>query len=130
MLKEDILNMKQSLNVFVFAGKTSNIYEMPKQQHKKLLHGNVSKTFEKAPPKLETSINLEAKNIAELINLVDRIECIAKTSGFLTLKDQKPDFRQNLSCRLINRAKKELSKVSKLIIEKINKKLISEFHFK
>ena len=26
---------------------------MPKQQHKKLLHGNVTKTYKKAPPKLE-----------------------------------------------------------------------------
>ena len=120
---------KQSPNVFVFADKTSNIYEMPEQQHKKLLHNNVTKTYKKAPPKLETSINLEAKSIAELINLCDRIECIARTPAFIPLKDHKPDFWQNPSCRLINPAKNELGKVSKLIIEKINKKLISELHF-
>ena len=39
------------------------------------------------------------------------------------------NFRQNSSCRLINQAKNELDKVSKLIIEKINEKLISELHF-
>ena len=63
--------MKQTRNVFVFTDKTSNIYEMPEQEHKKLLHDNIRKTYEKASPKLETSINLEAKNIAELINLDD-----------------------------------------------------------
>ena len=47
---------------------------MPKKQHKKLLHDNVTKTYKKAAPKLETSINLEAKNIAKLINLDDGIE--------------------------------------------------------
>ena len=34
-LKEDILKIKQSPNVFVFADKTSNIYEMPEHQHNK-----------------------------------------------------------------------------------------------
>ena len=34
---------------------------MPEQQVKKLLHENVTKTYKKAPPKLETSINSEAK---------------------------------------------------------------------
>ena len=127
--KKTIRKIKQSQNVFVFADKTSTIYEMPEQQHKKLLHDNVTKTYKIAPPKLETSINLEAKKIAELINLDDRIKCIARTPAFITLKDHKPDFRQNPSCRLINLAKNELGKVSKLIIEKINKKLISELHF-
>ena len=75
-----------------FADKTSNIYEMPEQQHKKPLHGNTTKRYKKAPPKLETSINLEAKNIAELINLDDHIECIARIPAFITLKDHKPDF--------------------------------------
>ena len=49
---------------------------MPEQQDKKLLH-DVTKTHKKTPPKLETSINLEAKNIAELIDLED----VVKKSG-------------------------------------------------
>ena len=43
-LKEDIPKIKQSPNVFVFADKASNIYEMCEQQHKKLLHDNFTKT--------------------------------------------------------------------------------------
>ena len=35
-LKENILKIKQSPNVFVFADQTSNIYEMLEQQYKKL----------------------------------------------------------------------------------------------
>ena len=97
-LKEDIPKIKQSSNVFVFADKTSNIYDMSEQQHKKLLHNNVTETYKKVPPKLGTSINLEAKNIAELINLDDYVKCIARTPAFITLKDHKPDFQQNPSC--------------------------------
>ena len=48
-LKEDISKIKQSPKVFVFVDKTSNIYEMPEQQHKKLIHDNVTKTYKKAP---------------------------------------------------------------------------------
>ena len=68
-LKEGIPKIKQSPNIFVFAEKTSNIYEMSDQQHKTLLHDNITKTYKKASPKLETLINLEAKNIPQLINL-------------------------------------------------------------
>ena len=62
---------------------------MPEQQVKKLLHENVTKTYKKAPPKLETSINFEAKNIAELINLDNRIKYIARTPVFIRLKGHK-----------------------------------------
>ena len=83
---------KQSPNAFVLADKTSNVYEMPAQQHKKFLHDNIIETCKKATPKLEASINLEAKDIAELINLDDSIECITRTPAFIALKDLKPEF--------------------------------------
>ena len=38
-------------------------------------------------------------------------------------------FRQIPSCRLINPAKNKLGKLSKLIIEKISKRLILELHY-
>ena len=37
----------------------------------KLIKNSITKTYEKAPMKLEKSINLEAKNIAKSINLAD-----------------------------------------------------------
>ena len=90
----------------------------------KTSYDKVTKTYKKAPPKLGTSINLEAKNMAELINLVNRIECIARTPAFITLKNNKPDFWQSPLCWLINPANNKLGKVSKLIMEKINEKLM------
>ena len=51
---------------------------MPEQQHKKLLD-----SVTKISP-LGTSINFEAKNIAELIDLDDCIECVARTCFYYT----------------------------------------------
>ena len=68
---ENIPKIKQSPNVFVFAENSSNIYEFPEQQHKKILHNKVTKKYKKVPLKFETSINLEAKSIADLFNLDD-----------------------------------------------------------
>ena len=39
---------------------------------------------------------------------------------FITLKDHKPNFRNNPTCRLINPTKPEIGKISKQILEKIN----------
>ena len=94
----------------------------------KVLNDNITRTYKKVPPKSKTSLNLEAKSIAELINLKDCIKCIAGTPAFIAFKDHELDYWKNQSCRLINLAKIELGKVSKLMIEKINKKLISELH--
>ena len=43
-LKEEIPKIKQSPKVFVSACKTSNIFEMPEQQHN-YLHENITKTY-------------------------------------------------------------------------------------
>ena len=63
---------------------------------------------------------MEAKNIAKTIRLSDKIEWLAKTPAFITLKDHKDNFQSSLHCRLINSSKSELGKVSKSILENIN----------
>ena len=71
---------------------------------------------------------MEAKNIAKKIQLSDRIECLAKTPAFITLKDHKDNFQSSLHCRLINPSKSELGKVSKSILENINQHLVKLLH--
>ena len=44
---------------------------MSKDHRQKLLHDNVTKTYRKAPPKLEASINLEVKTISSLKLAID-----------------------------------------------------------
>ena len=66
---------------------------------------------------------MEAKNIAEQLKLDDRIEQTAEQKAFITLKDYKQNFPNNIKCRLINPAKSNLGKISKQILEKINYKI-------
>ena len=75
---------------------------MATEQHNKLLGENVTKTCKKAPPKIQKSINLEAKYIATKNKLSNRIENLPETPTYVTLKDHKNNFRPNPSCRLIN----------------------------
>ena len=122
-LKEDLSNIRNSNKVFVFADKTSNIYAMPTDMHKKLLHENVTKLYEKAPPLLEASVNQEAKFIATSFCVDDRAESLAKSEAFITLKDHKENFHQKHPCRLINPCKSELGAISKSILDRINTSL-------
>ena len=66
---------------------------MSTEQHTKLLGKNVTKTYKKAPLKLQRSINLEAKHIATKIKLSGRIEKLAETPAYVTLKNHKDNFR-------------------------------------
>ena len=58
--------------------------------------------------------------IATKLELDDRIDVTAQKQAFITLKDHKPNFRNNPTCRLINPTKPEIGKISKQILEKIN----------
>ena len=102
---------------------------MSKDHHQKLLQDNVTKTYEKAPPKLETSINLEAKSKSTKLKISDRVKRNARTPTFMTLKDHKDNFYSNLTCRLINPSKNELGKVSKQLAEKRNSDIIEKLQF-
>ena len=46
---------------------------------------------------------------------------MAKRPAFITLNDHKENFDNNPTCRLINTAKSELNKVSKIFLDRINK---------
>ena len=64
-LKSDISKIKSSVNMFIVAGKSNNIYEMKPQVHEKLIMESITKMYQKASDKLEKAINMEAKNIGK-----------------------------------------------------------------
>ena len=49
----------------------------------------------------------------------ERVDCFAKSIALINLKNHKETFQSNLKCRLINPAKSEIDKVSKVFIENI-----------
>ena len=59
-MKHDISKIKSSPNVFVFADKTTNLYEVPPNENKRLLYENITETYKKSTKRLENYINMEA----------------------------------------------------------------------
>ena len=70
-------------------------------------------------------INSEAKTIAEKLELDDKIQQLQETEAFILVKDLKEGFPNSPSFRLINPSKSEIGKISKHILDKINKSLLS-----
>ena len=97
------MSIKKSKNIYIFADKSNKLWKTN------------NKTY--------NCINKETKAIAEEFEIGDRVDCLAKTNAFITLKDYKENFRSNPKCRLINPAKSEIGKASELFIENINSKV-------
>ena len=120
-LKEDIRLIASSDDIIVRADKTKHVYRMSKDQYTKLLQDNVTRNYKLAPKDAFTEINLEAKNIAQKLDIADRMEILAEAEAFITLKDHKERFENDLPCRLINPAKSEIGVISKIILDRITK---------
>ena len=113
--------IKQCKDLLINADKTSSIYSVSKDSYNKLLHENITKDYKKAPPQTVDIINEQAKTIAQNLDLADRIEVYGDANAFITLKDHKENFENQPKCRLINPAKTNIGKISKQILEKVNK---------
>ena len=118
-LRKDMKDVRTSKNILVFADKSTNLYEVSKEEYNKILDDNITKTYKKAHNNTKEAIDREAKSIANNLGLSDRMERFAERPAFVTLKDHKEDFRSNPKCRLINPAKSEVGHISKAILEKV-----------
>ena len=127
-LQNDIRTINTSKNAFIPADKTRNFYELSKDKYDKLYKDNVTKTYKKSCTLDYDTINAEAREIAKTLDLDDRIKCMAKQTAFITLKDHKPGFENDPKCRLINPAKSEIGKISKKLLENINKTVRESTH--
>ena len=109
------------------------MYELSKDQYDKLLQNNITSTYRKANDSIIKSVNKEANDIAIKLGIEDRVERMAKNQAFIILKDHKDhkdNFINNPKCRLINPAKSDIGRISKQILEKINKNIreTSKYH--
>lgn len=62
--------------------------------------------------------------MAQSLNIDNRVDSLATKDAFITLKDHKPNFSNNPTCRLINPSKSEIGIVSKKILQRINSKIV------
>ena len=125
-LNDDIKRINTPKKVLVKADKSRNIYQLDKDDYKKYLRENITRTYKKLANKRLNPVNKQAKKIAEKLNVDDRIEKIQKSEACITVKDHKTVFPNNPSFRLINPSKSNIGKISKKILDKINQKVIQE----
>ena len=127
-LKNNIKTGKQSKKTLTFADKTSNMYRLSKEQHE-LLTNAVTSNYKKANNSIKKKINMAGKQILKNNEILNRIEINGENNCFFTLKDHKDNFANNPQVRLINPAKNELGRISKVILDKINLAIREHFSF-
>ena len=124
-LNSDIKNeIRKPDSLLIPADKTTNYYTMNPASYDKLIKENVTKTYKKSSDCVADKLDAKSASIAKHLKLDDRIEKLAKKDAFITLKDHKPAFNNNLMCCLINPSKSEIGVVSKHILDEINSAII------
>ena len=63
-------------------------------------------------------------------DILDRIQVNGKEECFIKLKDHELHFQNSAMARLINPAKNKIGRISKDILENINKKLRNKLQLK
>ena len=68
--------------------------------------------------------NLAAKKIAEKLSIALRAKVKQEIEAYLTFKDPNDEFPNKIPCRLINPSKSSVGKISKAILDNINKNVV------
>ena len=118
-MKEDLKKMKMndSEKIIIAADKTRNHYKCDLPRYEKMLAENISKEYKKANETELNEVNLKASRIAKKENLEKRMQTFTPGESYITIKDHKTGFPGKISCRLINPAKTDIGKLSKVILQ-------------
>ena len=116
-LKKDVLDIKSESKVFIAADKTNNYYKTEAEDYTKLLEKNITKDYKKSDNITVNKVQAEDVKITSKLGIDDRVFETKKRQAFITVKDHKPNFRNNVQTRLLNPTKSEIGKVSKNILD-------------
>ena len=122
-IQQDIKNINNSDKLYVPADKTSNMYKINKQDYDKILTNSITKTYQKAENSTKHKVDANDIEILKDHHIIDRSNINAENNCFITLKDHTENFVNKPTTRLINPAKNELGRKSKVILENINNQL-------
>ena len=122
-MKKDMRDMKNSNKTLTPADKTNNLYRLSKEQYENLKKNAITSTYKKASIKLKEKVDKGGVQYAKKAGVLDRMQINGTNQCFVTLKDHKENFENNPKTRLINPAKNEIGRISKVILDKINKSL-------
>jgi hypothetical protein len=62
------------------------------------MHDNITKTYKHGSEDTISQIDEELKDISNKLDIGDRIEQMKKREAFISLKDNKENFQNNLKC--------------------------------
>ena len=105
------------------------MYRLSKKEHEQLLTNAVTSTYKKANNSIKKKINMTGKQILKNNEILNREEINGENNCFFTLKDHKDNFANSPQVRLINPAKNELGRISKVILDTINLAIREHFSF-
>ena len=122
-MKKDIQDIRKSNKTLTPADKTSNYYRLSKEEYNTLKHNAITSTYKKGSEKIKTKVDKLGAKYAKKAGALERIQINGTNQCFVTLKDHKENFDNNPKTRLINPAKNEIGRISKVILDKINTSL-------
>ena len=88
---------------------------------------SITSTYKEANDNSKKQINMAGKNLMRDKEVIKRMETKEESNSFITIKNHKENFDNYPTVRLINPTKNELGRISKLILDKINKKISQKF---
>ena len=124
ILGKDLKDIRSSKKTFTAADKTSNMYNLSKEEYSNLLQNAITSKYKKTDKHTATNINKEGIKHAKEATIIDRIEINGTSNSFITLKDHKENFLNLPTTRLLNPAKNEIGGISKRILQNIKSKRI------
>ena len=88
-----------------------------------MLNDSIATSYKKASDNIHNKINSDGKKLMKDKDILNRMLTNIKNGCFITLKDHRPNFKNNLKVRLINPAKNEIGRINENILGKINHQL-------
>ena len=81
---------------------------------------HIQKDYKKEKSSIVNKIHQAHNKIVHDLDIDDRVFKTVERPAFITMKDHKPNFQNNPTCRLLNPCKPEIGKISKRLLEVIN----------
>ena len=122
-MNADIKTIRNSDKTYTSADKTSNLYKLNVEEYKRLRNNAVTATYKKANPKIKDTVDKNGVKYAKNAGVLHKMEKNTTSNCFITLKDHKQNFNNNPTTRLINPAKNQIGRISKVVLDDINSKL-------
>ena len=88
---------------------------------------SLTSSYKKANNNIKKQISMTGKNLMRDKEVIKRAETSEESNSFITIKNHKENFDNHPTVQLINPAKDEHASISKLILEKLSKKISQKF---